>query len=129
MRRHPRHFLRAQVFHDAGKELRCRGEIEEPVAVRPLLRVDAFQLRFEPRVACRVVEVERAVADVLCKLVEPWIGGFRTAKLDDALTHVGSELIAQRAARHADDGEFFGQQVGLEEVIERRQQLALGEVA
>ena len=43
--------------------------------------------------------------------------------------HVGGELIAQRAARHADDGELFGQQVGLAEVKERGQQLALGEVA
>ena len=39
------------------------------------------------------------------------------------------ELIAQRAARHADNGKLAGQKVGLKEMKERRQQLALGEVA
>ena len=60
---------------------------------------------------------------------QDWVGSIDAAKLDDASAHVGGELIAQRAARHADDGELFGQQVRLEEMKERGQQLALGQVA
>ncbi len=51
------------------------------------------------------------------------------AKFDDAGAHVGGKFVAERAARDADDGELLGQKVRLPEMKERRQQLALGEVA
>ena len=65
----------------------------------------------------------------LTKLVELGIALVDAAEVDDPLAHVRGEFVAERAARHADDGELFGQQVGLKEVKERREQLALGEIA
>ena len=76
-----------------------------------------------------IVEVEREVADLLHELLELGIGLVDAAKLDDALAHVGRELIAQRPPRHADNGKLLRQQPILLEVEERRQQLALGQVA
>ena len=63
------------------------------------------------------------------KFVELGVACIGAAELDDAFAHVGGKFIAQRAARHADDGELFGQQIGLKEMKERGEQLALGEVA
>ncbi len=42
-----RHALRAEVLDDAGKELRRRGQIEEPLAADVAFLVDAVELRFQ----------------------------------------------------------------------------------
>src|SRR5580704_14633017 len=61
--------------------------------------------------------------------VELGVALIDVAKIDDTLAHVGSELITEWAARHADDGEPLGKKIRLKEVKQRREQLALGEVA
>ena len=77
----------------------------------------------------RVVEVEWEVADVADKVVEFGVACLDVAEFDDSGTHVGGEGIAQRSARHADDGELLGQEVRLKEVKVGGQQLAPGEIA
>src|SRR5581483_10604796 len=91
--------------------------------------VDAVELGLQTRVAVGVVKVKRKIADVLDELVELRIVLLRVAEFDDAFAHVCGELVAQRPPRHAHNGKLLGQQVGLAQVEERRQQLALGQVA
>ena len=43
--------------------------------------------------------------------------------------HVSRKLIAQRTPRYAHNGEMLGQQIRLAQVKQRRQQLALGQIA
>ena len=76
-----------------------------------------------------IVEVQGKITDVGDEAVEFGIFGVDAAKFDDAGAHVGCKFIAERAARDADDGELPGQKARLPEMKERRQQLALGEVA
>ena len=121
--------MRAEVFDDAGEELRGRGEIEEAITADVLFLVDAVELGLEAGIVGGVVEVEREVADLLDEAIQPGIAGIDVAELEDAFAHVGRKFIAQRAARHPDDGECCGQQAGLLQVEERRQQFALGQVA
>ena len=123
------HAVLAEVLDDVGEELGRGGEVEEAVAAGVELSVELGELRLEAVVACGVVEVHGEVVDVLDEGVELGVGGFDTAALDDAVLHVGGEVVAERAAGDADDGEFFGKKAGLVEVIERGQELALGEVA
>ncbi len=66
---------------------------------------------------------------MLHKVVELGVACIHAAKLDDAGAHVCRELVAQGPARYADDGELLGQQVGLAQVKQRGQQLALGQIA
>ena len=54
---------------------------------------------------------------------------FDAAAADDALLHVRGEGLLERPAGDADDREVLRQQPGLLQVIERGQELALGEVA
>ncbi len=61
--------------------------------------------------------------------IELGIGLFDAAAGDDAVLHVGGEGLFERTAGDADDGELLGKKAGLLEVIERGQELALGEVA
>ena len=103
-----RHALRAQVLNDAGEELGRGGEIEEAVVADALLFSDAVELGLQVGVVRGIVEVEGEVADVADKAVELGVGGFDAAKLDDAGAHVGGKLVAQRAARDADDSELPG---------------------
>ncbi len=57
------------------------------------------------------------------------VAGIYAAALDDAVMHVSGKGRGEIATRYANDSELFRQQALLLEVIERRQQLALGEVA
>jgi len=77
----------------------------------------------------RIVEVQREVADLGNELIQLGSVLVHAAKFHDALAHVLCELIAQRPPRHAHHGELLRQQAVLLQVKERRQQLALGQVA
>ena len=61
--------------------------------------------------------------------------GFSKIHLDTSMGCSGEpaalddEVVAERAARYADDSKLFGQQVGLAQMKESGQQLALGEIA
>src|SRR3954471_23342911 len=57
------------------------------------------------------------------------VGVLYAAPSDDALFHVWRKAVFERTASDAYDSDPFGQEAGLVEVIERGQELALGEIA
>ena len=119
----------AEEFDDVGEVLGRGGEIEETVAAGAELLVELAEFFVEGVVAGGVVEVHGVVLDLVDEGGELGVGLIDAASADDAVLHVGGEGVLQRAAGYADDGDLFGQQAGLVEVIERGQELALGEVA
>src|SRR6202044_2199017 len=76
-----------------------------------------------------VVEVKRKVTDVLHEIIQLGIARVNAAILDDSVAHVSGKLVAQGSPRYADDGELVGQEIVLAQMEERRQQLALGQIA
>ncbi len=95
----------------------------------PNLLVELAELLVERVVAGGVVEVHGVVLDPVDEGGELGIGLFDTAAADDAVFHVGGEAVFERTAGDADYGEILRQETRLLKVIERGQELALGEVA
>ncbi len=120
----------AELVGDLAEERWRRGQIEERVVLRLVLRVDLFDLRFERRVRLRIGEV---AADVVDALLEPLpvveLENFGIELGDVALDFFPEFVVAHRLDRDADDGEVLIEQAVFCEVHERRHELSLREVA
>ena len=120
----------AQLADDHREELRRRREVEDAVEDDPGLLVELVELVLEALVDAGVVERARDVAHALEQRVEHLSSGLRREYLLDRLARHPAEVVVRDVrARHPDQVEALGQRALVREVVERRQQLAVGEVA
>ena len=125
-----RHAGAAQLTHDLTDELRRDGQIVEVVVCR-LVRLGGLgDLGVEPRVRSRILQ---RAADVVDALPQPRPQrGSRGSRLVrfHRFVEVRAEGLSRVVARgEADDGEMLGQQVVPGEVVQRGDELALGQIA
>ena len=97
------HSMRADVFYDASEKLRRGGQIKEAIATDTFSFVDAVQLDLQSCIIRWIIELEWKITDTGDEIRKFGVAGIDAAEFDDALAHVGGELLAQRAARHSDD--------------------------
>ena len=121
--------LCAEILNNACKELGCSGEVEEAIWADGFFFGNAIEFGFKCGVVAGIIKVEREIADLPDEFVELGVTRVRATEFNNAFAHVFCEFVAERTPRHANDGELPGQQIGLEEVKECRQQFALGEIA
>ncbi len=122
---------RLELLEQGGKGAGRRGEVVEPVALRGAGLVQLLELRAQPREGVGIVEGAGDVAHAGGEIL-PHLGVHRLLprELAHRLAHVARELVVGVGALgDADDAEG-GRQVRAErEVVERRNELAVGEVA
>ena len=120
----------AQPLGDGRHRLRGNGEVVDPVLPRAVLLVDLVQERDELVGLGLVGEVHREVLrrrgepvpDLLLEVVAP--------ELADRVLHPVAELVVRPlGACGSDDREALGQEAAVGERVERREDLAPGEVA
>jgi hypothetical protein len=120
----------AELADDDREERRRGREVE--AAVHPLagVVVELVQGAGERLVHARLVERAGDVADLLEQLLEHRLVGLAPRELlDRLLGHVAELLVGHLRARHANEVEALGQRALVREVVDRRQQLAVREVA
>ena len=118
------------LLDERADRRRRHGEVVEPVSLRAALDVDAVAHLDEAlaRAVLGVVELRVAhpraelVPDVLAELVAGVL-------LDRVLHRLAEAVVGARRPRRSDDREPLGQQVPEGERVERRHQLAHGQVA
>ena len=99
------------------------------MTIGPILLVERFQQRLQANVAVWIVKVHGVIVHSLQKVAQIGITRFDAAAFDDSIAHVVNELVLQWTPGDANDGKLCRQQAGLFQVIERRQQFPLGQVA
>ncbi len=107
------------------------GEVVEVVAARPVFLVDLVEPRGQGVEALRVVEVESLVGDALGERA-PGVLVERqdAAELLERLADLGPErLVVVRPPTDGQQHELVRQQVGPPQLVEGRDDLAMGEVA
>ena len=122
---------RTEALHDHREELRRRSEVEDPVAVRAPLPIHPLQLRGEPAIAVLVVEGHSYIRDAIGHaLPDGVIDRLGAREFAHRLRHVRLEVrLGQGRVGHPDHAEP-GRQVPVQrQVVERRHQLAGGQVA
>src|SRR5258708_10932020 len=93
---HPRP---AQVLDDGDEVVRRRGAVEEAVAGRAELLVDALQLPLESREGRLVVEVAADIAEPLGESLPDRVGGLSGARVGvDRGSHLAAELFVRQGA-------------------------------
>ena len=123
------HSMLAEILDDVREVLRRRCQVEQPVALRAVLRIHLRQQLLQPFVTRVIIEVHLVIADPADKLIQLRIVRLHAAAGLDAFLHVGGKRLLQRTPRHPDDREVLRQIARLLQVVQRRQQLALGQVA
>src|SRR5579862_782993 len=120
----------AEFADDEREELRRDSEVMKQIALGVVLLLGRGDLVFEALVGSGIAEV---ALDVVDTIEEPFPQRFierRVGKLLDALGEFLAEGIGvQLVVRKTDDGELLGKEALLLEIHERRQELALGQVA
>ena len=120
----------AELAHDDREEHRRGREVEAAVHPHAGGLVELVERLAQRLVDRRVVEHPRHVADLVEELVEDGRVGLAPRELLDGVLRLRAELLVGVVrARHADEVEALGQRALVGEVVERRQQLALGQVA
>ncbi len=120
-----------------AKEAIGDGEIEEPVACRAGRLVQSRQMLAEPAVGLRIVEITRQITHPVGKPLPRGLVEFvemEFAVVGDELFHCVGEARAPLRRGHrgqvdADETKFVGQLVVICQVVERRHDQALCEVA
>ena len=124
-------FEAAQPLDD-GTELRRRHrEVEEAIAPRAPLGVDALEVRAQRlvRASARSPRHARSSCHARSRPTTAASMGLRRENVRDGLLELGAErLVGLLAPRHADDGEAPGKQAAPREVVEGRDELAAREV-
>ena len=106
------------------------GQVVDAVGGRAELLVELVQALHDVLLAALVGEVGRHVADRLGELVPDVLAELVARVVLDRLLHLLPELlVAHLGARNADDAELRRQQVAERERVERREELALRQVA
>ena len=120
----------AKLVDDRSKKRGADRQIKENVAVSSLLLVHAGEKFAQILVELRLHEIAGEVVEALD---EPVPGGLIDAAGGELVDFLGGALAVDLGgeilARDSDDGEVFRKQVALGEIVERRDQLSLGEVA
>ncbi len=121
---------RPQLLDDGGEKVGSRSQVIKIVAARAVLLVDVSQNAAQLFINLRIVEIAR---DVVNPAREPMpqvridLGGGKIADL--LADHVAKLLAVHLIASHAHQRKFLRKQIILGEIVERRDQLALGQVA
>ena len=120
----------AELVHDHGEERRRRGEVEDAVE-DDLRRLVELLRRLLHLLVCRVlVEGAGHVAHVLEEPVQHLLIRLPAGELHDRLLGDLPVLVMRHvAAGHPDQVEALRKRALVREVVERRQELALGQVA
>jgi hypothetical protein len=119
----------AELPDDHREERGCGGQVEEPVERDAGFLVELLELLVEPLVDGVVVEGARHVADLLEQLLEHLRVGLAARVLLDRLArHRAVVVVRDVRARHSDQVEALRQRPLMGQVVDRRQQLAVGEV-
>ena len=116
----------AQLLHNGGKELWRRSQIEQIVRLSAVLLVHASELCGQGGIRGRIAEF---AAQVVEPIGEPFkVFGAAVLGIQEA-GHLVAKLIARQIVEgHTDDGKGLGKQLGFYQVIQGRNQLALGQV-
>ena len=118
-----------QLPGDLGEEARRCRQIVQIVAAGTSLGVDLRQGLLEARVGFRVIEVSDDPVETLLEPV-PDVLPELTRQVGPCLVlQLLAVLLVIEPAREADDSELVGEQPGFGEIVERRDQLAPGQVA
>ena len=84
----------AKPFHDDGEESRRGGEVEDAVAVRASLTIQALEFRRQPPIRFRVVErhphVAQTLGDALPDRAVDWLSPGETTH---SVRHVRAEFL------------------------------------
>ena len=117
-------------MNDGQEEIWRGGQVEDAIALGAALGVDLAQPLAQPAVRFRIGKVALHVAQSLGESL-PGILGDRGARAGgDRLAHLFAELlVAPIAMRDPDDREALGEGLTDGQVIERRHELARGEIA
>ena len=119
-----------ELAGDRGEESRRRRKVENAIELARRLIVELVERARELRVDGVVVERSRYVADVCDQAVEHIGIGLAPRESHDRFArHLAKVLVRVICSRDADEPEAFGQRTVVREVVERRQQLAMGQVA
>ena len=121
--------LRAEALRERREPARRDREVEDAVAGGAALAVELVEGLVDRLQAVLGVEVEGAVPQAVCKDVPDVIPQGHAAVLRDARTHRLTELLGGLlGAPGADDAEAGRQLAVGGQCVERRNQLALGEI-
>ena len=123
------HLVCAQVLDNRREILRRSRQIKQPVAANAVGRSQRIQLALQSVIACRVVKVHGKVVHLRQEACQLRIRRIHIAKLQNPLAHIRGKFVANRPPRHAQNHQLLRQQSHLLQMEERRQQLALGQVA
>ncbi len=120
-----------QLLAEQAEEARRRGEVEEDVAAALVLGVEPGHLGLERLEGAEVVEAGRQVVEAADQVVpRRLVEGMTGVELLDVLAEPGAEGVGrERVHRRAQQREALAQQAVAGEVVERRHQQALGQVA
>ena len=119
----------AEPLDDRREVFGGDGQVIEPVPLRAVGRVDLVELGLEPRVGCVVVERAACEEDPGGEL-GPDVGeAVADGLLQRRLDLLAERLVVPVAAGVADDRRLGRQVPGAGEVVKRRHQLAVGQVA
>jgi hypothetical protein len=120
-----------QLLADQAEEAGRGGEVEEGVAARLVFRVEPGDLGLERLVGAEVIEAGRDVVKTADEIVPGGlIEGVTRVELLDVVAEPRAERLGrERVHGRAQQREAVGQQAVTGEVVERRHQQALGQVA
>ncbi len=120
----------SDLRHSRRERLRRHGEVVEAVAGSAMLGVDLLQCVTDGVLPIRVVEVGADVSHPARKRRPDVLSERVACVLLDGLLHRGRELgRCLLRPRDTDDGESLGQELAVRESVERREELALRQVA
>jgi hypothetical protein len=124
-----REAVAAQCLDDHREVLRRGGEVERAVELLARVVVELVQRAAQAVVHVLVVEGARHVARLVEQRVQDLVVGLAPGELRHGLMGLLAELlVGQLRARDADELEALGQRPVRREVVERRQELAAGQV-
>ena len=120
-----------ELGHDRGELRGLGGQVVEVVAAGPVFLVDLFQTRGQRVEALGIVEVESLVRDPLGERAPGvLIERLDAAELLERRPDLGPErLVVERPPTDGQQHELVRQQVGPPQLVESRDDLAMGEIA
>ena len=119
----------AELTDDPGEGTRRRCEVVQVVSTSFVLRIHAGELARQAPVGVRVTEIASDIADALLQPVPGFGSELVLEELPDVpVEPIDEGLRREFAACDADDGEALRQQPSRREIVESRNQLALGEI-
>ena len=120
----------SEPLHDGGEHLRGRCQIEQVIAAGVMRLVGLGEKLRQILVGRRVVELALEMVEALGEPIQVVVHHLAVAGLAQADAEIAAErLVIDCAPGDADHGEFFRQQLRPAEIVKRRDEQALGEIA